>query len=177
VADGAKAGDAALWRFSLALYARPRVAAALLALQDHAGRDVNLMLYALWLGAVRGCRLEPAALHAAEEAIAASAEAIAALRGLRRRLRAAEDPRSQGLRRRLLALELAGERSVQARLATGVASPPDAAPAGDALAQATANFDLYLGADRNRPEAAIVRAALAGLMRRTTAGPPARDPR
>jgi uncharacterized protein (TIGR02444 family) len=38
---------AAFWRFSLALYARPGVAAALLGLQDRAGRDVNLVLYTL----------------------------------------------------------------------------------------------------------------------------------
>ena len=42
--------EEALWRFSLAFYARPGVAEALIALQDRAGLDVNLMLFALWLG-------------------------------------------------------------------------------------------------------------------------------
>src|SRR6516162_7809580 len=40
----------AFWRFSLTFYALPRVAPALLALQDLEGLDVNLMLFALWLG-------------------------------------------------------------------------------------------------------------------------------
>ncbi|HKS89918.1 MAG TPA: TIGR02444 family protein, partial [Stellaceae bacterium] len=60
----ADAGEA-FWRFSLALYARPGVAEALIALQDRAGRDVNLMLFALWFGAVRGRRLDAARLAAA----------------------------------------------------------------------------------------------------------------
>jgi len=43
---GGQAKDAgeAFWRFSLALYARPGVAEALVELQDRAGRDVNLQL-------------------------------------------------------------------------------------------------------------------------------------
>src|SRR4029077_986465 len=39
-----------LWRFSLAFYALPGVARALIALQDRDGLDVNLMLFAMWLG-------------------------------------------------------------------------------------------------------------------------------
>ena len=62
------AGEA-FWRFSLALYARPGVAEALIALQDRAGRDVNLMLFALWAGAVRRVALDAGALAAAEAAI------------------------------------------------------------------------------------------------------------
>src|SRR6202007_2858796 len=48
---GEPAVEAALWRFSLGFYSRPGVSAALIALQDRAGRDVNLTLFALWLGA------------------------------------------------------------------------------------------------------------------------------
>src|SRR5947208_14107979 len=50
------AAGEAFWRFSLALYARPGVADALIATQDRTARDVNLILFALWLGASRGCR-------------------------------------------------------------------------------------------------------------------------
>jgi uncharacterized protein (TIGR02444 family) len=39
----------AFWQFSLAFYARPQVAGACLELQDHAGIDVNLLLYLLFL--------------------------------------------------------------------------------------------------------------------------------
>ena len=42
------------WRFSLALYARPGVAEALIALQDRAGLDVNLILFGLWVGTRHG---------------------------------------------------------------------------------------------------------------------------
>ena len=47
----------ALWRFSVAFCARPGVSQALIALQDRAGGDVNLMLFALWLGVSGGGRL------------------------------------------------------------------------------------------------------------------------
>src|SRR6516225_4179160 len=46
-----------LWRFSLAFYARPGVSEALIALQDRARCDVNLMLFALWLGVSGRSRL------------------------------------------------------------------------------------------------------------------------
>jgi uncharacterized protein (TIGR02444 family) len=42
--------DEAFWCFSLAFYERPGVADALIALQDRDGFDVNLVLFALWLG-------------------------------------------------------------------------------------------------------------------------------
>jgi uncharacterized protein (TIGR02444 family) len=167
MADGATGGGAAFWRFSLALYARPGVAAALLALQDRVGRDVNLILYALWLGAVHRRRLDPAALGAAAAAVAASAGIVAELRGLRRRLRDAADPRLQTLRRCILAVELAGERSAQSRLAASLAADPPAAAAGDRLAQAVANLELYLGPAGGAAETGVLHAALASLMRRS----------
>mgnify|MGYP001460985468 CR=1 FL=1 len=36
------------WRFSLTVYRRPGVEAALLALQERCGSDTNLLLYACW---------------------------------------------------------------------------------------------------------------------------------
>ena len=57
VADRPLADAAAeLWEFSLDFYARPGVSAALIELQDRAGLDVNLILFALWLGARHGRR-------------------------------------------------------------------------------------------------------------------------
>ena len=49
--------DSEARRFSLAFYARPGVSEALIALQDHARCDVNLMLFALWLGVSGRSRL------------------------------------------------------------------------------------------------------------------------
>src|SRR5258707_13596754 len=41
--------DSPFWRFSLRFYARTKVSAACLALQDEAGADVNLLLFLLFL--------------------------------------------------------------------------------------------------------------------------------
>ena len=159
------AGEA-FWRFSLALYARPGVAAALIALQDRAGRDVNLMLFALWAGAVHGLRLDATDLATAEAAISdLRREVVEKLRALRRRLKPAPDSDLQGLRRRVLMLELAAERRVQQRLAAGPS--PNAGPAEpDRNATAAANLALYLGAEAQSAEAELLRDALAGLVRR-----------
>src|SRR5260370_33376201 len=86
------AGEA-LWRFSLALYARAGVARALIALQDRAGCDINIVLFALWLGTGRGHRLDRAELAPAEAVIAPSGPHIPGpVRRRRPRLRAGPAP-------------------------------------------------------------------------------------
>jgi uncharacterized protein (TIGR02444 family) len=162
---GVRAGEAGegFWRFSLALYARPGVAEALIALQDRAGCDVNLVLFALWAGAVHGIRLDPAALGAAEGAIGGlRRDIVEPLRALRRRLKADREADIQDLRRKILVLELAAERRVQQRLSQGVGSVPGA----NRLAAAEANLALYLAAEAQSSEADLLRAALAALARR-----------
>jgi len=42
--------EVVFWDFSLALYRQPGVQEACLDLQDHAGLDVNLLLYCCWAG-------------------------------------------------------------------------------------------------------------------------------
>lgn len=161
----------AFWRFSLALYARPGVAAALLLLQDRDGSDVNLILFALWCGAVHGRRLDKIERRAAAAAIAPVGPAVVApLRNLRRRLRPAGDPLLQDLRRRIGVLELAGERSVQYRLAAAAASGVSGAPlrpasAAERLDAASRNLANVLGIAAESPEATTLRAALAALVR------------
>ncbi|HEX6103216.1 MAG TPA: TIGR02444 family protein, partial [Alphaproteobacteria bacterium] len=49
-AGSSSAGDCPFWSFSVALYGRPGVAPACLALQDRFGCDVNLLLFAIWAG-------------------------------------------------------------------------------------------------------------------------------
>jgi uncharacterized protein (TIGR02444 family) len=160
------AGEA-FWRFSLALYARPGVAEALIALQDRAGRDVNLMLFALWAGAVRGVRLDAAALAAAEAAIGGlRGDIIEPLRALRRRLKADPDPDLRELRRKILGTELTAERRVQHRLAAMLDGVDWTEP--DRLATAEANLAFYVGAEAQSPQAALLRASLAALARRGT---------
>jgi uncharacterized protein (TIGR02444 family) len=162
---GVSAGEAGegFWRFSLALYARPGIAEALIALQERAGYDVNLVLFALWAGAVLGVRLDAAALAAAESAIGGlRRDVVEPLRALRRRLKAEPEADVRDLRRKILGLELAAERRVQQRLAQGVA----AVAGTNRLAVAEANLALYLAAEAQSSEADLLRAALAALARR-----------
>jgi uncharacterized protein (TIGR02444 family) len=157
----------AFWRFSLALYARPGVADALIGLQDRAGSEVNLVLFGLWLGVTRGRRLAAAELAAAKAAIAPFDEAVVfPLRELRRRLKPAADPDLEALRRRVAGLELAAERRAQYRLAAGLPGAERKAPEGGGLAAAEANLALALGDEFASAEAGVLREALAGLIRR-----------
>jgi uncharacterized protein (TIGR02444 family) len=159
------AGDG-FWRFSLALYARSRAAEALLKLQDRANGNVNLILFGLWLGAVRGERLDDARLAAAVAAIAEiDGKAVVPLRQLRRRLQETDEPLLQVLRRRISAAELAAERQAQIRLAASVAGWLGGVQDGDRLAAAAGNLALYLGCEANSVEAAVLRETVAELMR------------
>jgi uncharacterized protein (TIGR02444 family) len=184
MAAGGRGHGEALWRFSLAFYARPGVATALVALQDRDGLDVNVILYALWLGLARGQAMTAADLAAAEAAAAPLRDAVVVeLRGLRRRLRAHPDPDVQALRRRVQALEISAERAVQERLAGSVPAPhpgplpvaarrgrdPRAAGEGEGPAPtegiALTNLALCLGRATQSGEAETIRAALAEFSR------------
>ena len=166
-ADEDEAAGEAFWRFSLALYARPGVADALIRVQDRAARDVNLILFGLWLGASQGRLLAAAELALAEAAIAPLASAaVAPLRRLRRQLKAAADPDLQALRRRVAGLEIGAERRVQYRLAAQFSGASGARPEDDRLAAAEANLALTLGGEARSPEAGVLCEALAALLRR-----------
>ena len=106
-----------LWAFSLDLYARPGAADACLLLQDRHGLDVNLGLFALWLGA-RGYALDDATLAAAQAAAGQwHRQVVVPLRAARRFLKPlAEDPAVAGLREAVKAAELEAERLEQRRL-------------------------------------------------------------
>jgi uncharacterized protein (TIGR02444 family) len=152
----------AFWRFSLAFYARPGVADALIALQDRAGCDVNLILLALWRGAACGHRVDHAELSTAEAAVRPlRRDVIEPLRRLRRGLKTQADSDIQALRRRIGALELAAERRAQLRLAATISEPRGS---GDRDAAARANLGLYLGGEAQSPEADVLRQALGAFM-------------
>jgi uncharacterized protein (TIGR02444 family) len=168
VADIAIADAAAgLWAFSLDFYARPGVSEALIELQDRAGLDVNLILFALWHGLSGRGRLDYERLAIAYQAARAiQTEIVMPLRALRRRFRTDPDPDIQRLREAIKALELDAEKIAQARLA-GCAETPatDVAPA-ERLAAAGANLTVSLGADRaHGAEAGVIRRALEALGR------------
>ena len=167
MADDARreAEEDALWHFSLAFYAVPGIARALITLQDRDGLDVNLILFALWLGLSGYGLLDRGALAAADRAVCAiRTEVVEPLRTLRRRLKGNPDPSVQNLREGVKELELAAERMVQSRLAC-LAGPRDSeAPHGARLAAAYANVALYLGPERlDMAEAAVIRKAIEAI--------------
>ena len=180
MAAGGRGEGEAFWRFSLVFYALPGVAAALIALQDRDGFDVNVILYALWLGLARGHAMKAADLAAAEAAAAPLREAVVVeLRALRRRLRAHPDADVQALRGRVQAVEISAERAVQERLAGCVPAPLPSgrdsrttwegegwAPSGDRLETALGNLALCLGCAAESAEAGVIRAAITGFSRR-----------
>jgi len=163
-APAAEVGES-LWRFSLALYARPEVATALIGLQERGGRDVMLILFLAWCGAVRGRVLSAADLATAREASAALRDGVVApLRRERRRLKDSPDAEARVLRWRIAALELAAERRVADRLAAAGARL-GRSPGRDEDAVA-ANLSRYLGREwMASREGAILRGALTALGR------------
>lgn len=164
--------DNPFWRFSCAVYAMPEVAAACLDLQDAQGADVNLLLLAMWLGAARGVRLQPAdiaALPGAEW----QATVIAPLRALRRHLKAAPDaadPSLAAFRRQIQDCELAAERIRQAELFRWCAARFPARPGMAGLARA--NLAALIG---EGPETAAALDLLAQAAESQAAHPPERS--
>lgn len=163
--------DPALWRFSLAVYDRPGVAAACLDLQDRCGLDVNLLLFAAWAGAACGRRLSVPELEAARAMTAPwQSEVVAPLRRVRRRLKAPlpealPAPAVQSLRARLQAAELEAERIAQTALARACRfDVPERLEAGAGRAAAAANLQTYLALCGVDPaaERAALDAILAG---------------
>jgi uncharacterized protein (TIGR02444 family) len=147
--EGGKTSEnAAFWRFSLAFYERPGVADALIALQDRDGFDVNLILFALWLGISAHGTLDGDTLAAAKRIAAPlRSEIVEPLRSLRRKLRHHPDRDVQRLREGVKALEIAGEKLVQERLARLAGSGCAETCADGWRAAAHANLALYLGGE------------------------------
>ena len=159
-----RAPESPFWEFSLAVYGRPGVAEACLALQDRRGLDVNILLFCCWAGS-RGQGL--AAQEIAELIAAAGAwheQVVVALRRARRWLKtqdAAPGEPAERLRRAIKAEELEAERLEQLILAGTV---PVAEGEGDP-ALAAANLGAYfavldlLPGDEDRADLAALLAA------------------
>ena len=104
-----------LWEFAVELYGAPSVGEACLALQDRHGCDVNVILFAAWMGAVRGDKLSQSDMA---EAIASVQswrdEIVRPLRAIRRGLKSGPPPApnevTEQLRTRIKAVELESER-------------------------------------------------------------------
>jgi uncharacterized protein (TIGR02444 family) len=130
----------AFWRAALALYARPNLASACLALQDGFGFDVMMLLFCCFLGA-GGRRLDRLGLSGFEAEVRLWRETV--ILPLRRRRRALPDTASaRAERRRLLAAEIAAEYEEARRLARWSACRPLRRVAVPAVA-AIANLKAY----------------------------------
>jgi len=115
--SGTPTAESPFWRFSLRFYARPKVAAACLVLQDEAGADVNLLLFLLFLAEQRR-QLTGDDVLGLDRAIAAWRDGVVKpLRDVRRALKTGigEIPVavSESFRGRLKRIELESERIEQ----------------------------------------------------------------
>jgi uncharacterized protein (TIGR02444 family) len=125
------AAEGSLWRFAVALYSAPGVADACLGLQDRYGCDVNVLLFAAWVGAVRRGAMTPAEMAEAVAVVQSwHQEIVRPLRDLRRRLKSGPPPAptgsTEGLRTRIKVIELEAERielAMLEQLAARWASP------------------------------------------------------
>ena len=145
--------QSAFWQFSLAFYARPKVAAACLELQDSAGVDVNVMLYLLFLAAQNRqvSRDEVARIDAL--AGAWREQVVLPLRTLRRALKTGIAPcpaeANEALRNSVKRIELDAERIEQEaieRLAPVQSTGTPASPPFDAARANLAAYAAFLGA-------------------------------
>jgi uncharacterized protein (TIGR02444 family) len=133
------------WTFSLGFYGRPGVSDACIALQDRHGSDVNLLLYACWIGLSGRGRLEALDLARAAAVNAPWRNAvIEKLRSARRALRE-EDRHGPilALYEAAKAAELAAERIAQHRL-QALAPAAGEVDAATRAADAAANLSLCL---------------------------------
>ena len=160
--------DTPLWAFSLAVYAGDGVADECLELQERLNLDVNLLLFAAFVGAVEGVQLEARDIAAADTAVAGwHGEIVRALRRTRRALKPANADAgnplreaSATLRTQVKAAELEAEKIEQAMLWQWSQARIAARPRGDrnrALAVNLRNVLEYYGVTSGEadPAAAI----------------------
>jgi uncharacterized protein (TIGR02444 family) len=161
--------DNPFWRWSLETYARPGVEPLLLALQDRFGFDVNLVLWCCWR-ALGLAPLDAAAMSEAQAHIADwTANVVAPLRNLRRRLKG-DDAAPDGLRTRIKEAELDAERHVQDLLFGLSGETPSLAQHADSAAFAQANLALYARRLGAKPSPALLNDLIANIF---AAGPDA----
>lgn len=159
--DPTEENGSPFWRFSLATYRKPGVAEACLALQDEHGVDVNVLLFAIWLG-TQGRRLDAGAMrHVGDAAAGWARDVVVPLRLVRRRLKD-ESPlvaaaAAQAFRSEVKRLELEAERLEQEAL-FGLAATLPAADGTPPAAAVRANVEALAEAMGTAfPSAAVER--------------------
>ncbi len=112
--------DNPFWKFSLAVYAQPGVAAECLALQSALNIDVNVLLFCAWLGAERNIALDDLALATIEGQVRRWHETVVRpLRAVRQTMKSVPemaDDTVKELRKEIAAAELRAEQVEQALL-------------------------------------------------------------
>ena len=155
--------DNPFWRFSLAVYAAPGVAAECLALQDAQGIDVNVLLFAVWLGS-RRVVVTDEHLAVIESTVGRwRGQVVRPLRGVRRDVKARADAADHdiaALRKDVAALELRAEQIEQAMLYGLAAMFDDATVTAEAAIRRNVSLLLAGGTEPARLiEAARMRAS------------------
>jgi uncharacterized protein (TIGR02444 family) len=166
-ASACESGPGAFWAYSLHIYAQRGVSEACLALQDNAGADVNIALFALWAASL-GQRLLPADFTAVEARVQPwRTQVVHPLRAARRALKPlAVTDDARRLYASVKGTELEAERQQQALMEPMLPSRgPDVT---DTLAET--NLAAYAtSAGLRFPDPAV--AALAGATRTFPASP------
>jgi uncharacterized protein (TIGR02444 family) len=154
----------AFWDFSLALYAKPGVAPACLALQERHGIDVNALMFCVWLADSGRGPVPRAELDAAFAAVATwHAQVVRTLRPLRQRLKFGFDPVEpelvRALRARIQKIEIDAEHVEQLTLAASAAARAPAQPnlaASERAAHAAQHTAVYFAHIAGKRDAADV---------------------
>jgi uncharacterized protein (TIGR02444 family) len=136
-----------IWDFVRAAYGRPGVSPAFLALQARHGADVDLLLYAAWIGTSGRGRLAGPALAKLRAAMAPwQSEILLSLRSLRRLLKQpignVPDALAQPLRQRVMTTEIEAER---AQLLALAADAPQASERSESERRADVAANLSAG--------------------------------
>jgi uncharacterized protein (TIGR02444 family) len=166
-----KVADASLWAFAVDLYAAPGVPESCLTLQDRHGCDVNVLLFAAWLGAVRKRVLTTAEMSEAACAVQDwHAEIVRPLRGVRRRMKSGPSPApsetSETLRTYIKSIEIEAERLELAaleRLAATWHAETGAQRDGDTLANLTTAIRYFAGGEPAPEARELIRTIENGL--------------
>jgi uncharacterized protein (TIGR02444 family) len=158
------------WRFSLGFYRQPGIADTLIALQDQAGVDVNLLLFLLWQ-ATLGRALSAAEIEALERRIAPWREAtVVPLRAVRRALKSppvlVAAATAELFRTRIKAVELEAERLQQEAMHELARALPCGRETRSTHAAARANVASYATIARTAFPDPAIEALLAALPNR-----------
>jgi len=153
------------WSFTLAFYGREGVSPALIALQDRFGHDVNLLLYACWLGLHEGVSLTAAEKKAAGERVRVWREGVLIpLRAARRGIKSAAVAGTDSVYSAAKSLEISAEQTGQRLMADGAPAAKAGVPLEERRRLAAANLRLCLESGEEWAVAAPIEKGLAAVV-------------